>query len=198
MPRLKFSTLDQHAEPGNIQPESKIRKSKFISCKNTKQKLRIVISFLVLGFLIFTWTTGREGNRLSGSVVSVHDGDTVTILQGKTQYKIRLDGIDCPELGQAFGNNARQFTSDMVFGKKVSVYYSSKDRYGRYLGTVLDQEGKNLNRELLKAGMAWHYKHYNDDVLLAGLEIKARRDKIGLWADPAAIPPWEFREQGRE
>jgi len=86
----------------------------------------------------------------------------------------------------------------MVFQKKVNVYYSSKDRYRRYLGTVMDREGKNLNRELLKAGLAWHYKHYSDDVILAGLESKARRAKLGLWADPGAIPPWEFREQARE
>jgi micrococcal nuclease len=164
----------------------------------TKQKIRLLIGLVVLGFLIYAWITGKEGDRLTGTVVSVHDGDTITLLQGKTQYKIRLDGIDCPELGQAFGNNARQFTSDMVFQKKVNVYYSSKDRYRRYLGTVMDREGKNLNRELLKAGLAWHYKHYSDDVILAGLESKARRAKLGLWADPGAIPPWEFREQARE
>lgn len=164
----------------------------------TKQKIRLLIGLVVLGFLIYAWITGKEGDRLTGTVVSVHDGDTITLLQGKTQYKIRLDGIDCPELGQAFGNNARQFTAEKVFQKKVSVYYTSKDRYGRYLGTVIGPEGRNLNRELLKAGLAWHYKRYNDDVILAGLESKARLDGIGLWADPHAIPPWEYRARGRE
>lgn len=163
-----------------------------------RSKIRLVIGILVIGFFLFTWISGRDGKTLAGKVISVHDGDTVTLLRDKTSYKIRLDGIDCPELGQAFGNNARQFTADLVFGKEVTAYYQSKDRYGRYLGTVITKEGKNLNRELLKAGLAWHYKHYSEDLILAGLETKARLDKTGLWADRRAIPPWVYRQRRRE
>lgn len=92
--------------------------------------------------------------QVTGKVISIQDGDTITVLKGKTSYRIRLDGIDCPEKNQAFGNKARQFTSDMVFGKEVLVKYQTKDRYGRYLGIVHAPGGKILNHELLKAGLA--------------------------------------------
>lgn len=134
---------------------------------------------------------------INGKVVSIQDGDTITVLQGSSTYRIRLQGIDCPEKGQAFGNVARQFTSDLAFGKKVKVKYEERDQYKRYLGTVYVGD-RNLNKELLKAGLAWHYKEYSQDPVLAGLEIKARLDKKGLWSDPKAIPPWEFRRSKRE
>lgn len=134
---------------------------------------------------------------INGKVVSIQDGDTITVLQGSSTHRIRLQGIDCPEKGQAFGNVARQFTSDLAFGKKVKVKYEERDQYKRYLGTVYVGD-RNLNKELLKAGLAWHYKEYSQDPVLAGLEIKARLDKKGLWSDPRAIPPWEFRRSKRE
>ncbi|MCB5246585.1 MAG: thermonuclease family protein [Candidatus Cloacimonetes bacterium] len=134
---------------------------------------------------------------INGKVVSIQDGDTITVLQGSSTYRIRLQGIDCPEKGQAFGNVARQFTSDLAFGKKVKVKYEERDQYKRYLGTVYVGD-RNLNKELLKAGLAWHYKEYSKDPVLAGLEVKARLDKKGLWSYPKAIPPWEFRRSKRE
>ncbi len=135
--------------------------------------------------------------EIRGKVVSIQDGDTITVLQGGATYKVRLFAVDCPEKGQAFGNVAKQFTSDLVFGKTVKVKYEELDRYQRYLGTVYRDE-LNLNRELVKAGLAWHYKQYSKDPVLAALEVKARLAKKGLWADPRAIPPWEFRRQSRE
>jgi len=170
------------------------RKSKSL----IKNKVRLVIGILLVGFLIFNWISGRDGKTLEGRVISVHDGDTVTLLRDRASHKIRLDGIDCPELGQAFGKNARQFSADLAFDKQVTVYYHEKDRYQRYLGTVITPGGQNLNRELLKAGLAWHYKDYNSDPILAGLEIQARREIRGLWSDPRPIPPWEYRRGRRE
>ncbi len=160
-----------------------------------KRQSIISIVFLALALLSYTLISGKD---LKGRVVSIQDGDTVTLLQGNTTYKIRLNGIDCPEKKQAFGNVAKQFTANMVFGKQVKVQYTEKDRYGRYLGTVITADGKNLNKELLKAGLAWHYKQYSDSVVLAGLEDKARAAKIGLWSDPDSIPPWEFRQRKKE
>lgn len=164
----------------------------------TKKKWKLILGVVTLGFLLYTWISGRQGQPLAGKVISVHDGDTITILKGIQSYKIRLFAVDCPELGQSFGRNARQFTSDLVFGKQVTVYYTGKDRYQRYLGTVTTADGKNLNRELVKAGLAWHYKAYSDDPILAGLEVKARMAKKGLWADPQATAPWNWRKARRE
>lgn len=130
---------------------------------------------------------------LTGKIVGVSDGDTVTLLTPeKQQIKIRLLGIDCPEKSQAFGQKAKQFASNMVFQKKVSVRIYDTDRYGRKVGEVLIN-GKSLNKELVRAGFAWQYKQYSKDPDLAKLEIEARNAKRGLWSDPAPIPPWEFR-----
>lgn len=159
---------------------------------NKKHIFSLVL--LVAGLVLIRFLSVKD---INGKVVSIQDGDTITVLQGSSTYRIRLQGIDCPEKGQAFGNVARQFTSDLAFGKKVKVKYEERDQYKRYLGTVYIGD-RNLNKELLKAGLAWHYKEYSQDPVLAGLEVKARLDKKGLWSDPKAIPPWEFRRSKRE
>lgn len=159
-----------------------------------RKKHILSLALVVAALLVINFLPGKE---LTGKVVSVQDGDTVTLLQGTTQYKIRLDGVDCPEKNQPFGNVAKQFTSDMVFGKTIKVSYEGKDRYQRYLGVVICGK-QNLNKELLKAGLAWHYKQYNSDSVLAALEIKARKDKKGLWADKNPIPPWDWRKSRRK
>lgn len=135
---------------------------------------------------------------LAGKVVRVSDGDTITILtEDNNQVKIRLAGIDCPEAHQDFGRKAKHFTSDFCFSKTVRVEVSAKDKYGRYLGIVTLQNGKNLNHELLKAGLAWHYKYFDQSKQLADLELVARTSKIGLWSLPNPIAPWDFRRYTR-
>lgn len=156
--------------------------------------MRIIRFILVI--LLFSALVGcADARKISGKVVAIQDGDTITILVGRTTHKIRLDGIDCPEKSQAWGTRARQFTSDLAFEKWVSVEYSGKDRYKRILGTVVLPGGKVLNRELLLAGLAWHYKYYNHSEDLANLETIARKARIGLWSDPNPVPPWDFRRQ---
>ncbi|MDX9870702.1 MAG: thermonuclease family protein, partial [Candidatus Cloacimonadales bacterium] len=80
-----------------------------------------------------------------GKVIAVKDGDTIEVLQGKETYRIRLFGIDCPEKNQAFGNKAKQFTSDKCYGKKVTVRVNNKDMYGRYVADVILPNRDNLN-----------------------------------------------------
>lgn len=126
-------------------------------------------------------------------VVGVADGDTITVLDGTTQVKVRLNGIDCPERGQAFGARAKQLTAELAFGKTVTVRPFGKDRYGRVLGEVVLADGRVLNRELVAAGMAWHYTRYSKDEKLARLERQAREGRLGLWSEGRAVAPWEFR-----
>ncbi len=83
-----------------------------------------------------------------GRVVSVADGDTITVLQNNKQYKIRLYGIDCPESGQAFGKKAKQFTSSKTYGKTVSVKSYDTDKYGRTVGVVISDD-ENVNHALI-------------------------------------------------
>lgn len=126
-------------------------------------------------------------------VVGIADGDTITVLHDGRERKIRLYGIDCPEKGQSFGKRAKQFTSNMVFNKSVDVRPVTSDRYGRTVAWVY-ANGMCLNEELLRAGMAWHYKKYSSDSKLAELEAEARQRTAGLWSIPGAVPPSDFRQ----
>lgn len=147
----------------------------------------MLIGLLVMGFGAVT--------EFDGKVVGVTDGDTITVLlQDNTTVKIRLEGIDCPETKQDFGQKAKQATSELCFGKAVRVVKSGEDRYGRTLGFVF-VDGVCVNEELLKKGMAWHYKKYNQNEKLAKLEEEARREKAGLWSQPDTIAPWDFRKR---
>ena len=133
----------------------------------------------------------------SGKCVGVADGDTITVMHLGQEEKIRLHGIDCPEKNQAFGTRAKQYTSSLAFGQKVSVVVKDTDRYGRTVGMVYLPDGRILNVLLVTAGLAWWYRQYApDDTLLEGLEIAARQHKRGLWSDPHVVAPWDFRKGG--
>ena len=129
----------------------------------------------------------------SGRVSGVADGDTISVLQEGRAVPIRLYGIDCPEKRQAFGRRAKEFTSRLAFGRLVEVQPVTRDRWGRTVAWVHVGE-QCLNEEILRAGYAWHFKRYSQDVRLASLEWKARTARAGLWSEPAPVPPWEFRK----
>jgi micrococcal nuclease len=134
----------------------------------------------------------------SGKVVGVSDGDTITVLHNRQPVKVRLEGIDCPESRQAFGTRAKQFTSGLVFGKTVTVVSSGRDRYNRVLGWIELRDGRWLNNELVKAGLAWWYRQYNpSDTRMAAQEQEARKARRGLWSDANPVPPWEWRRSRR-
>ena len=135
----------------------------------------------------------------TGKVVGVIDGDTIEVLHNRQAERIRLYGIDCPEKRQAFGTKAKQFTSQLVFGKTVTVRVNDRDKYGRTIGEVILLDGRNLNQELVRTGLAWWYRKYAPgDAALERLETEAREAQRGLWADPNPIPPWEWRHRGRQ
>jgi endonuclease YncB( thermonuclease family) len=146
-----------------------------------------------------TAPAGRQ--TLTGRVVSVADGDTVTVLDSNdTQHRIRLEGIDAPESHQAFGEQSRQSLAEMVSGKEVTVNYQKTDQYGRLVGKIL-LDGKDINLEQVSAGMAWHYKFYEneqtpeDRELYAKAEETARSVRRGLWQDPNPVEPYQFRKE---
>ena len=129
---------------------------------------------------------------LTGKVIGVTDGDTITVLVNRMPVKIRLEGVDAPEAKQSFGNKSKQALSELVFGKNVVVKKTGEDRYERTLGVIM-LGSVDVNARMVEYGWAWHYKKYNDEVRLAKLEDKARSAKRGLWADPNSIAPWDFR-----
>lgn len=157
-------------------------------------KRTLVFPLLLLIFPIFLIAQSNP-RVFQGKVVSVADGDTFTVLWNQNQIRVRLEGIDCPEKGQPFGNNARQAVSGLVFGKIVKVEEQSKDRYKRSIARVYTPDGRLVNAEMLRMGMAWHYKKYSSDANYARLEQQARRAGVGLWSDANPIEPWVWRSK---
>ena len=136
---------------------------------------------------------------ISGEVVAIQDGDTLTVLDElNVQHRIRLTGIDAPEKRQSLGQKSKEALSDCAFGKQVFVEGDKFDRYQRLLGKVL-VEGEDCNLKQIRLGMAWHYKKYErsqppvDRVRYARMELAARQDKVGLWAEAQSVAPWDFR-----
>jgi endonuclease YncB( thermonuclease family) len=156
------------------------------------------IVILALSLLRMALPCRAQAEEFTGKVVGISDGDTLSVLRDGKAVKVRLYGVDTPEKAQAFGTQARKFTSDLVFQQIVTVQIRSTDRYGRLVGEVLVPGGRSLNHELVQAGMAWWYKQYApNEPSLAALEAEARAAKRGLWTDPAPVPPWQWRRESR-
>jgi endonuclease YncB( thermonuclease family) len=122
--------------------------------------------------------------EFTGKVVGVIDGDSIRVMHDGTAEQIRLLGIDCLERRQPFGTRAKEYTSELAFGKNVTVYGDTRDHYGRRLAEVLLPDGRSLNQELITAGLAWWFRKYSKDLRLGELERQARVAKRGLWAEP--------------
>lgn len=134
-----------------------------------------------------------------GKVVAITDGDTFKLLtKDSTFIKVRLANIDCPESKQPFSAKAKQFVSDAIFSKTVTVHVLKKDRYRRSISNVIYDDSLSLTHQLLKNGLAWHYKKYSKDSILQSLEDEARKNKLGLWQDPNSIAPWEWRSNTKK
>ena len=135
----------------------------------------------------------------TGKVTEVLKGGVLLLTHGDKPEMVRLAGVDCPELAQRFGPEAKKFTSDLVLDKEVSVASVGMDSEGRDVATVTLPDGKVLNQEILAEGMGWFYeKHPVDVVALRGATAKAIAAKKGLWIDPAPLAPWDFRGDARK
>mgnify|MGYP000088299593 CR=1 FL=1 len=149
-------------------------------------------------------TTATHAETLTGRVVGIADGDTLTLLDAtKTQHKIRLAGIDSPEKGQPFGQVCKKSLSDLAYDRAATVESSKLDRYGRVIGKVF-VDGQDVNLEQIRRGCGWHYKKYqneqslDDRLAYNSAEETARNRKIGLWTDDAPVPPWDWRAERRK
>jgi endonuclease YncB( thermonuclease family) len=153
----------------------------------------------LLGLLLLLLPALTLANVISGRVVGVSDGDTVTLLTpDKRQLKLRLAEIDTPERRQPYGSRARQALADKVFGKQARVEVQTIDRYGRSVGRLY-LDGRDINAEMVAEGHAWAYRRYSNDPKLLTLETRAREAGRGLWGLPEfeRIPPWEWRQAQR-
>lgn len=130
-------------------------------------------------------------------VIAIKDGDTIEVLYEDKPITIRFAHIDCPEIRkhQPFAQAAKNFTSDMCFGQIVTVENTGEfDRFKRLIAVIINDKNENVNKALVKAGLAWHFLKYSTDTTYDKLEDIARQNKNGLWADANPIPPWEWRK----
>ena len=152
-----------------------------------------------LAAILLALVCTAHAETITGRVVGVADGDTITVLDAdKVRHKIRLAGIDAPEKKQAFGNRSKESLSDLVFDQTVDVETTKRDRYGRQIGKVL-VNGRDVNLVQVERGMAWFYRKYqreqspNDQRLYEAAEDAAKAGRQGLWLDVVPVASWEFR-----
>jgi len=156
--------------------------------------MRFILSVIMLGLITLPALAGQV---ISGKVVGVTDGDTITVLTPeKKQLKVRLAEIDTPEKRQPYGKRSKQALSSLIFGKQVEVESRGKDRYQRTIGKIF-LDGTDINAEMVRRGHAWVYRKYARDPGLFDLEDEARTQELGLWRLPEVKrePPWEWRRK---
>lgn len=162
--------------------------------------MKRVLSFLMM-FMALLVSNANATAVLQGRVVGVSDGDSLTLLDAeKRQYKIRLQGIDAPEIKQAYGQKSKESLSKMVYGKTIQVHAYKKDRFGRTVGQVILGD-IDICLEQVRRGLAWHFKDYQDEQSAEDrerydrAEKQAREQGLGLWQDAAPVAPWVFRQR---
>lgn len=151
--------------------------------------LLVLLAVLAMSFSV------HGGNVLNGKVITVIDGNTIEMIADDNEsYTIMLFGIDCPELGQQFGEKAKQFLQKMILDKNVNVKIQGKDRWGNRLGIILIDGTVDPRFELLEAGLAWTSERDPIEEF-EGLKDKAREKGKGLWKVQDPTPPWIYRRQ---
>lgn len=150
-----------------------------------------------------TTPTPSQGNVITGRVVSIADGDTLTLLDSaRQQHKIRVSGIDAPEKVQAFGQRSKSNLAALAFDREASAECRKTDRYGRSI-CVVRVNGKDVGLEQIRNGMAWWYRQYAKDQTAQEreeyerAEFEAKAHRLGLWADKNPIEPWNWRRGTR-
>jgi endonuclease YncB( thermonuclease family) len=130
---------------------------------------------------------------LQGRVVGVTDGDTLTIRVDGKNLRVRLEGVDAPELAQPYGKSARRSLAELCRGKDARVVERGKDDEGRVLGSVRCGE-VDANVEQVRRGLAWASLRYVPlGSPLYEAEANARLQRVGLWRGKEPVPPWEWR-----
>lgn len=168
----------------------------FVSCKHPEsESLSRDINQLSISTIDSLQENDIESNIEENQykVIGIIDGDTYDILKNNTSERIRIDGIDAPEKGMPFYKVSKKYLSNLIYGKFVTIEFEKKDRYGRWVGRGFIDK-LDISEEMIKAGMAWHFKKYSDSEILSNLEVEAKNNKFGLWREPNPLEPWEVRK----
>jgi micrococcal nuclease len=146
--------------------------------------------------LVSIGQTKIELKDFKGKVIKIVDGDTYDVLtKDYKTIRIRMNGIDAPEKKQAFGQKSKDYLGSLCFGKEVQIKPKNYDRNKRLIADSFTASGKDLSREMVRAGYAWHFKKYSSDKILAADENHARALRAGLWVDNEPVAPWTYRSK---
>lgn len=129
----------------------------------------------------------------SFKVIGIIDGDTYDILDGRKVIRVRMDGIDAPEKGMPYNKVSKKYLSDLIFDKIIQVKMGEIDKYGRTIAQTYLLDGIDVSLEMIRAGLAWHFKKYSSNEQYSKTEVDARENKLGLWKESNPISPWEVR-----
>lgn len=157
--------------------------------------LRALLPLAALAFVLSAASADTQplrnlvGRSFDARVTAVADGDTITIvLPGQRErIRVRLEGIDAPERGEPYSQRARQALRVLVFDQTVRVEGRDVDRYDRLVARV-HVRGVDTSLELVRAGLACHYRFFSNDRALARAEADARAAGAGFWARGAPRP----------
>jgi endonuclease YncB( thermonuclease family) len=152
--------------------------------------MKRIIIFLLAIFLYYALFAGES---LSGRVTAVIDGNTLEIESKSGVQTVQLAGIDCPELGQAYGDHAKALLEKLALQKLIEINIVGKDRLGNQLATVMIN-GVDIRMVLLKEGLAWTAER-NPLPELESIKELARKNTLGLWEQGNPTPPWTYRRQ---
>ncbi|MCQ2351451.1 MAG: thermonuclease family protein [Paludibacteraceae bacterium] len=143
----------------------------------------------------------KDGTQIDYDVyvVKIIDGDTFDGLYKPDNqvYRYRLQGVDAPEKGQPYGKKAKQYLADLILNKNIGIVEINEDAYGRYVAKIYDEDGNDLCAEMIRAGMAHHFRRYDDSKYYEQLEIEARENRVGLWNYHDVIEPRIWRKMSK-
>lgn len=165
--------------------------------------MRTFITIRALVWFLLLIPLAVSGATLTGKVVKVADGDTVTVLDAdRVQHRVRVAGIDAPESGQPFGQAAKTALSQRVAGRMVEVEWHKRDQYERLIGKVIC-DGTDAGLAQVRAGLAWWYRRFAteqtpvDRAIYEAAETRAKATRMGLWSSPDPVAPWDWRKAAR-
>lgn len=167
--------------------------------------MKKVLNIIILVMIMFQISCGKSNvttadNSEEYTVKYVSDGDTIRAISNKTgaKVKIRLYGIDAPEITQEYGLESKEYLLGLIKDKSIIVKGNTYDKYGRLLGTIYISN-TNVNESMVKSGNAWWYEKFDaKNTKVRDMQIKAKESKLGLWKNVNAIAPEEYRKNQKK
>ncbi|MFQ5587372.1 MAG: thermonuclease family protein [Nitrospiria bacterium] len=170
-----------------------LKNKRITTCTLFSPSIPLFVLLTLISLIGFPTAGFSASSSFMAEIVAVLDGDTMKVVKARQVIIVRLHGVDAPEKAQQYGEQAKQFTERAVFGKRVVINVIGFDQNEHILAEMVLEDGRSLNRELVKAGFAWWNREQSEDLSLWRLEDKAREEKLGLWLGEDPVPPWTFR-----